>query len=290
MNVDLTDRETLRGLLHAHGMRLQKSLGQHLLISREAIDASIQAADIQSDEQILEVGSGMGVLTVELAKKARQVTALEVDPQIIQILKETTRDYQNVHILQQDLLRFNPVSAFVDSPYKIVANLPYYITAPTLRHFLEALNPPKRMVLMVQYEVARRVLAEPGEMSVLAISVQFYGKATLVRKVPAASFYPPPRVDSAIISIDVLSEPALKIDNRKRFFRLIHAGFSQKRKQLHNTLSGSLAIENPTVRQWLENAEIQPARRAETLSLYEWKKLYDSWPEEKNEGKPGKRS
>lgn len=270
---DLTDLGTLRALLRRHGIHPSKSFGQHLLVDRHALDTIIEAAGLQPDDNALEVGAGTGVLTVELAQRARRVVAVEIDSAILPVLRETTRRFENVEIIPRDLLDVQPQIVFGDAPYKLVANLPYYITALTLRHFLEAANPPRAMVVMVQWEVAQRMAAAPGDLSLLGLSVQFYGAPRVLARVPASSFFPPPQVDSAIVRIDLFPQPLLTGPARDRFFGIAHAGFAEKRKQLHNSLARNLHLPQETISRWLTAAAIDPMRRAETLSIDDWLRL-----------------
>ena len=270
---DLTDVATLRQLLRKHGLRPNKSFGQHLLVDRGALNTILEAAELQPEDSALEVGSGTGVLTVELAQRVRRVVAVELDRNILPVLRDTTKRYRNVEIIPRDLLDVQPDEVFGEAPYKLVANLPYYITAMTLRHFLEAKNAPRLLVVMVQFEVAQRLTAGPGDMSLLGLSVQFYGQPHLVAKVPAASFFPPPRVDSAIVRVDLYPEPPLSGDERAWFFTLAHAGFAEKRKMLHNSLARNLHIPQQRVTDWLVAAGIEPTRRAETLAVDDWLRL-----------------
>lgn len=270
---DLTDLGTLRALLRRHGIHPNKGFGQHLLVDRHALDTIVEAADLQPDDNALEVGAGTGVLTVELAQRARRVVAVEIDSAILPVLRETTRRFDNVEIIPRDLLDVHPEIVFGDAPYKLVANLPYYITALTLRHFLEAANPPSAMVVMVQWEVAQRMAAAPGDMSLLGLSVQFYGAPRILARVPASSFFPPPQVDSAIVRVDLYPQPLLTGPARDRFFGIAHAGFAEKRKQLHNSLSRNLHLPQETISRWLAATQIDPMRRAETLSVDEWLRL-----------------
>jgi 16S rRNA (adenine1518-N6/adenine1519-N6)-dimethyltransferase len=270
MAPDLTDIGTLKRLLARHGIMPKKSFGQHLLISRRALDAIIAAAELLPGDAALEVGAGTGVLTVRLAERARRVVAVELDRSILPVLRETTAHYSNVEILARNLLHVVPEEVFGDTAYKLVANLPYYITALTLRHFLESVSPPQRLVIMVQREVAERIVAEEGQLSLLGLSVQFYGRPEIVAMVPPGAFYPPPKVESAIVRIDVAPEPPLDARGRERFFAIAHAGFAEKRKQLHNNLSRHLDITREASLCWLSAAGIEPTRRAQTLSLEEW--------------------
>ncbi|MGH2480374.1 MAG: ribosomal RNA small subunit methyltransferase A, partial [Ktedonobacteraceae bacterium] len=174
-HIDLTDRQVLRNLLYTHNMRPNKAFGQNFLVDRGVLEQIVEAAELDTVEQVLEVGAGTGVLTRELATRARRVVAVEIEQAMLTLLAETTRAYPNIEILARNLLYLDPREVFGADPYKLVANLPYYITAPTFRHFLESANPPRLFVVMVQYEVAKRMVAEPGDLSLLGVSVQFYG-------------------------------------------------------------------------------------------------------------------
>jgi len=270
---DLTNPVTLRAILRRHGLRPNKSFGQNFLLDRQILQAIIAAAELEAEENVLEVGSGTGALTVELAQRARRIVAVELDRNILPVLRETTTRLSNVAIVPRDLLEIEPQAIFGGEPYKLVANLPYYITALTLRHFLEAATPPRLLVVMVQKEVAERITAGPGDLSLLGLSVQFYGTPRIISPVPASAFYPPPRVDSAIIRVDLFPEPPLASEARTRFFGIAHAGFAEKRKQLHNSLARNLKLPQETVSHWLAEAGIDPARRAEMLSLDDWLRL-----------------
>ncbi|HEV2654315.1 MAG TPA: 16S rRNA (adenine(1518)-N(6)/adenine(1519)-N(6))-dimethyltransferase RsmA [Ktedonobacteraceae bacterium] len=272
--LDLTSISELRNLLAANKMRPLKSFGQNFLIDRSVLNTIVEAADIQPDDQVLEVGSGTGVLTRELAKQARRVVAVELERDMLALLAKTTSAYPNIELVARNLLFLNPEEVFAQEPYKLVANLPYYITAPTFRHFLESANPPRLLVVMVQQEVAQRIIAEPGDLSVLAVSIQFYGHPRIIAQVPARSFYPAPKVDSAILRVDVKPQAPLLPEERDSFFRLVQAGFSEKRKQLHNSLTHGLHCKNEQVRVWLAAASIDASRRAETLSIEDWLRLW----------------
>lgn len=271
---DLTNVHEIRKLLSAHNMRPNKSFGQNFLIDRSVLQTIIDAAEIKPDDEILEVGAGTGVLTQELACYARRVVAVEVERDMLVLLKETTSSYSNVELVAGNLLYFDPAKMFGQSAYKLVANLPYYITAPTFRHFLESSNPPRLLIVMVQLEVAQRITAGPGDLSLLGISVQFYGHPRIVARVPAQAFYPAPKVDSAVLRIDVHPHVPLSLEERHRFFRVVQAGFSERRKQLHNSLTHGLHHKNEHVRSWLAMAGIEASRRAETLSIEEWLHLW----------------
>jgi 16S rRNA (adenine1518-N6/adenine1519-N6)-dimethyltransferase len=270
---DLTDPHVVRRILRQHGLRPRKEFGQHLLVDREALDAIVDAAEVTRDDAVLEVGAGMGVLTAALAERAGRVVAVELERAILPVLRETTERFANVEIIPRNLLEVQPQEIFGDQPYKLVANLPYYITAPTLRHFLETPSRPTRLVVMVQKEVAERLVAAPGDLSLLGLSVQFYGRPSIVRIVSASSFFPPPQVDSAIVRVNVFPEPPLDRATRDVLFGIAHAGFAERRKQLHNTLARNLKVPHETVRAWLDAAGIDSSRRAETLSVDDWVRL-----------------
>lgn len=272
--LDLTNIHVLRDLLHAHNMRPNKAFGQNFLVERTVLQRIVETAALEPDEQVLEVGAGTGVLTRELARLARRVVAIELEENMLTLLAKTTAAYPNVEIIARNLLYLDPQEVFGQDDYKLVANLPYYITAPTFRHFLESANAPRLLVVMVQYEVAQRIVAEPGDLSLLGVSVQFYGQPQIVVRVPRGAFYPAPKVDSAILRIDVHAQAPLAARERNGFFRVVQAGFSERRKQLHNSLAHGLHRKDEEVREWLAAAGIEAKRRAETLSIEEWLRLW----------------
>lgn len=272
--IDLTNIRELRNFLYAHHIRPNKAFGQNFLVDRDVLLRIVEAAEIQADDQVLELGAGTGVLTRELAKRARRVVAVELEREMLTLLAKTVHTYTNVETMERNLLYIDPKEIFGLEPYKLVANLPYYIASPTFRHFLESTNPPSLFVVMVQYEVAQRIVAAPGDLSLLGISVQFYGEPKIIAHVPARAFYPAPKVDSAILRIDLKDEVPLTPKQRDSFFRMVQAGFSERRKQLHNSLAHGLHRKNADVQPWLQAAHIDPSRRAETLSIEEWLRLW----------------
>lgn len=273
-NIDLTNVRELRNLLYAHHMRPNKAFGQNFLIDRSILQMIVDAAEITPDDEILEVGAGTGVLTRELAQRGKRIVAVEMERDMLALLAKTTARIPNVELIARDLLFLDPTETFGSAAYKLVANLPYYITALTFRHFLESANPPRLLVVMVQWEVAQRIIAAPGDLSMMGISVQFYGQPRVITRVPAQAFYPAPRVDSAILRVDVNPQAPLPADERDGFFRVVQAGFSMRRKQLHNSLTHGLHYKNEVIRAWLSSAAIDASRRAETLSIEEWLRLY----------------
>jgi len=275
-----------RRLLRYFGLRARKGLGQHFLIDEEVLQCIISAAELTSSDVVMEIGPGLGVLTKELAKKAGWVIAVELDGRLAALLKQTMASFSNVAVINADILQTDPAALLgeqkerfpstITAPfnYKVVANLPYYITAHVLRHFLEARVKPQSMVIMVQKEVAQAIVAEPGQMSVLSISVQFYGKPRIISHVLAQCFYPAPEVDSAILRIDLYPQPALGVSDNDGFFGVVRAGFSGARKQMGNSLALGLGVPKAEALSLLERAGIAPQRRAETLALEEWARLW----------------
>ncbi len=268
-------------LLRRFGLRVRKGLGQHFLIDEEVLGLIISAAELTPDDVVIEVGPGLGVLTKELARQAGWVVAIELDNKLATILKQTLSSFKNLTIVNEDVLKVDPAvlltelkTEFSSENYKVVANLPYYITSPVLRHFLEAQVKPQNMMVMVQKEVAEEIVAKPGRMSLLSVSVQLYGEPAIVSYVPAQCFYPAPEVDSAILRVAPYPQPMVGIADRESFFALVRAGFSAARKQIANSLAQGLLISKAEALFLLERAEIAPKRRAETLALEEWACLW----------------
>jgi 16S rRNA (adenine1518-N6/adenine1519-N6)-dimethyltransferase len=260
-------------LLHQYGLHPNKSLGQNFLLDKTALNQVIAAADVTSQDVVLEIGAGLGSLTSRLAITARSVVAVEIDSSLIPALTQVVGQYSNVQLVQGDILALDPAQLVMQESYLVVANIPYYITSALIRHLLESDPPPTRLVLTVQEQVAERICADPGDMSLLALSVQVYGQPSIVARIPAGAFYPPPNVNSAVLRIDLFPSPLIPPDHLDLFFQLIRAGFSQKRKTLRNALSGGLHIPPSPVEILLKDAHIDPKRRAETLSLPEWRQL-----------------
>jgi len=263
------------GLLRKYGLRPDHSLGQNFLVDQAGLEKVVSAARLIAGEDLLEIGSGLGNLTRLLAAIARKVVAVEIDNQLIPPLKEVLGELPNVRIVVGDILKLDPTDLMESGSYRVVANIPYYITSALIRHLLETRIPPKSLVLTVQREVAERICATPDKMSLLALSVQVYGHPTIVARLPAGAFYPPPKVDSAVIRVELYPNPGMHPKQLDLFFRLAKAGFSQKRKTLRNTLRGGMGWSKEQSEAILTRAEIDPSRRAETLSLQEWKTLVD---------------
>ncbi len=267
-----------RGLLRRFGLRARKGLGQHFLVDGKVLRQIITAAELSPDDTVIEVGPGLGVLTAELARRAGRVIAIELDDKLAANLRTSLAHFRNVTIIGDNVLNIDPEALLreqgLQPTYKVVANLPYYITSPALRHFLEASVKPQTRVVMVQKEVARAIAAEPGQRSVLSISVQFYGRPRVVSYVPAAAFYPAPEIDSAILRIDIYPQPPVAVTDVASFFGLVRAGFAAPRKQIANSLAQGMGIAKGAALTLLEKAKLDPQRRAETLTLDEWAELW----------------
>ena len=262
-------------LLASHDLHAKKGLGQNFLIDGNILKKIAAAAELTPADTVIEVGPGLGVLTETLAAQAGKVIAVELDNNMAAILKTHFSGSDKVTVINEDILKINPAEILArQTEYKVVANLPYYITSAVIRHFLEAPAKPVVMVLMVQKEVAQQITARPGEMSLLSVSVQLYGKPTLMSKVGAGCFYPAPNVDSAILKIDVYPKPIVATVDITGFFDIVRAGFSANRKQLPNSLANGLKLPKADIIPLLEQAGIDPKRRAETLTIEEWGTLF----------------
>lgn len=315
-----TDALSLGALLRKHGLHLKKGLGQNFLADPVHLERIVAAANLARSDVVLEVGAGVGTLTARLARKAGRVVAVELDASLLPPLREALAGYDNVAIVQGDILELDPAQLIANgqssiangqlpivncqssiangqvpivngtptatadsltidhSPltidhYKVVANLPYYITSAVIRRLLTAQPRPALLALTVQREVAQRIVAQPPEMSLLAVSVQFYARPEIVARIPAGAFYPAPKVDSAVLRLTPFAAPPVDAPNVEQFFAVARAGFGQRRKQLRNALKAGLALPADAVESALQQAGIAPQRRAETLSLAEWARL-----------------
>lgn len=256
----------------------KKSLAQNFLTDRRIVSRIIAAADIVPDDNVLEIGPGRGILTRPLADRAASLTAVELDDDLAAALTAEFAERSHVSIVHADARQVDIASLLTDGArYKLVANLPYYAAQPIIRRFLEAERQPTMMVVMVQREVARNMTAAPGDMSLLSVATQLYGKPRIVGSVPPRAFRPAPKVTSAIVRIDVYSRLALDLDSADAFFTLVRAGFSAPRKQIHNCLQNGLTITRVDAEAVLQSANIDPKRRPQTLSLDEWGDLYAAW-------------
>lgn len=263
-----SDAETPKQLLRRYGITPKKQLGQNFMIDPHALERVVQAAEVTPADGVLEIGAGIGTLTERLLEHAGRVVAVELDPQLVGILQERLGTHPRLQVAAGDILRFRPAEWFHES-YKVVGNIPYYITSAILRHLLEAEPRPTMLVLTMQKEVAARILSREG-WSLLAVGVHFYGRPRLMGHISRHAFYPVPKVDSAILRVDVYPQPAIPVPDTRWFFRVVRAGFSAPRKQLRNTLAHGLGIPPEDVERALHAAGVDPRRRAETVSLEEW--------------------
>lgn len=265
--------QSISEILKSHNLKPDKSLGQNFLTDPNILEKIVRIAGVTATDTVLEIGAGLGHLTAQLAASARAVTAVELDGRFIPILSERLASHPNITLVEGDILQLNPSDLVQADDYLVVANIPYYITSRILRKLLEAKLKPREIILTIQYEVARRVCADSGKLSLLALSVRMYGKPSLEMRIPASAFYPLPKVDSAVIKIDLHPDPLLPAPQREIFFDLIKAGFLHKRKTLRNSLSKGLGWSPDQAADFLTSGGIDPGRRAETLSIPEWLEL-----------------
>ena len=273
MQPDLSDPQALRAVLERHDIRAAKGIGQHFLVDRSALAAIVDAAELSADDDVLEIGPGPGVLTAALAARARSVTAVEVDERMVAVLRDTVGDRDNVRIVRADALAVDLFGLGERPPTRIVANLPYQITSPLLMRFLEDARRPPRIVVLVQEEVARRIVAGPGdakERGFLSVFVQSFSTPNLVRRVPARSFRPPPKVDSAVVALRTHARPAFAPLDQDRFIALVSDAFRHRRKQLRSALGFEAGVDRARADAALRAAGVDPMRRPEELSVGEW--------------------
>jgi len=277
------DRDQLKKELNKLSLRANKFLGQNFLVDQKVVEDMIEATDLKESDTVLEVGPGLGILTEEIAKKNCKVLAIEKDKNLIPYLKNKFKNFKKLKIIEGDILKLNikelssryrELSSWFAAEYKIIANLPFYLTSHFLRVFLEYANKPSLMVLLMQKEVAERVTAQYKNRSILSVSCELYSRPEIVRQVSSKAFYPRPEVDCAIVKFEVFKKPKYEIKDLKLFFKIVKAGFSARRKQIHNNISSGLLISSEDAKSILEKANIDSTRRAQTLSLEEWVELY----------------
>lgn len=276
----IASRQVTTHILKAFGLHMSKKLGQNFLIDAGIVQGIVDAAQIHPGDHVLEIGPGIGTLTQGLAEAGADVTAVELDKKLPAVLAETLKAYDRVRIVPGDILKVDIPALMGQEPFKVVANLPYYITTPILMTLLERCLPITMMVTMVQKEVAERMTARPGSRSygALSVAVQYYTEPEIVLNVPPRSFIPAPEVDSVVIACRVRSVPAVKVSEEKMFFRVVRAAFGQRRKTLANALRGG-GFPKEQVRAAMERAQMDPQRRGETLSLEEFGRLADAFAE-----------
>lgn len=258
-------------LLNRLGVRPSKGRGQNFLLDRDVVSRIAAVAGIDRTDIVVEVGPGLGILTEELLQLAGSVIAIELDARLAAHLRETFGDLRAFQLVEGDVLTVD-VSQVIpdDSSYVVVANLPYSIAAAVNRHFLEQERAPRRMTVMIQQEVAERIVASPPRMSILAVATRFFATPRIAFTVPPSAFMPPPTVHSAVVVLDTLPSPRLPRGEQDEFFRLVNAGFRQRRKQLANSIASQIARPKQEVSVWLSQSGVDPTRRAETLSVEEW--------------------
>ena len=259
-----------KAILDQHDIHPVKSLGQNFLHDPNTLEKIVATAELMPEDTVLEIGPGTGALTAVLAKNARHVFSVEVDERMQPVLESQLEEFDNVYLVFEDILKVDILKLIGAKDFVVVANVPYYITTPIINQLLDIHRRPRRLVLTMQSELAERIVAEPPDMNRLAVLVQYYGAANIVTKLKPAVFWPRPDVDSAVLKIDTYDSPIVDVPSTKLFMRVVKAGFSQKRKQLKNSLGGGLGIKARAAGEIIEQAGIDPKRRAETITLEEW--------------------
>ena len=259
-------------------IKMSKKLGQNFLIKRGIVDEIVKAADLQAGEPVLEIGPGIGTLTQGLAQSGANVTAIELDTRLLEVLDTTLAQYSNVNIVHGDVLKLDVPSIMNHEPFKVVANLPYYITTPIIMSLLESRLPIERLVVMVQKEVALRMVAKPGtkDYGALSVAVQYYTKPDIVLDVPPKSFLPAPAVTSSVIRCVLRDKPPVDVVDEKLFFRVVKAGFAQRRKTFANTMK-TTGLSKDRIEELLVKANIDGQRRGETFTLQEFANVANAW-------------
>lgn len=273
-----------RALLRRYNIRPRHRLGQNFLTNSRALEATLEAAAVSKADCILEIGPGTGALTAELAAHAGCVVAVELDRELVMVLRAELGSLPNLQVLQGDILSLAPMEELAGrcrgcQSYKVVANLPYYITSHVLRRLLEAEPRAKSITVMVQKEVAQRAAASPPDMSLLGVSIQYYSVPRIVTTVPAEAFVPRPDVDSAVLHLDCRVTPLFPGIQTERYFRIVAAAFGQKRKNILNSLSSNLRLDKEIVARALDEARVDPTARAQTLTLEDWARICETLPE-----------
>jgi 16S rRNA (adenine1518-N6/adenine1519-N6)-dimethyltransferase len=260
-------------MLKDYGLKPQKGLGQNFLVDDLYLEKIIDAASVQKTDTVLEIGAGLGSLTRYLASSAGEVIAVEIDKNLFPALKKVTKPFDNVRLVQGDFMEMEITDLVSMDGYKVVANIPYYLTSNLIRRLMESHVKPELTVLTVQKEVAQRICARPGKLSLLALGVQVYGNPKIAFTIPKGVFFPVPQVDSATLVVEHFTQPSIPEEGLDNFFLLAKAGFAQKRKMLHNALAGAPDINHEQAMDMLSRAGIGSERRAQTLNLQEWDAL-----------------
>ena len=267
----------VKSMLSDHGLKPKKSLGQNFLVDESYLEHITSLAGLSGEEVVLEVGAGIGSLTRHLAEAACRVVAVELDQQLFPLLRKVMANYSNTELIHGDILSLNPVDLALDPGYLVAANIPYYITSNLLRHLLESDPKPSRLVLTIQQEVAERICAQPGQLSLLALSIQVYGSPQIGLRIPAGAFFPQPKVDSATLVMDLYPEPKIPVVLLNDFFTVIKSAFSQKRKMLYNTLKSLPGFNGEKVLNLLGRAGVDPHLRPQALDFPEWQCLAEAY-------------
>lgn len=276
--MDLTSVKTIKDICSRYGFVFKKGLGQNFLTDSTVLDKTVEAAEIENG--VLEIGPGFGVLTYALAETGKKVVAVEVDERLLPVLEETLSGFDNVDVLNQDILKTDIKELikekFGDNKISIAANLPYYITTPIITRLLELRLPVNNMVFMVQKEVAERIAAKKNrDVGAISLYCQYFAEPEIICSVPAGSFYPPPKVDSAVLRLRMLDEPRVKVEDEELLFKVIRASFGQRRKTLANGLSGGLGMDKQTITEIITKCGFSETVRGETLSLEDFAKIAD---------------
>lgn len=288
--MDLSSPGTVKSIREKYGLQLSKSLGQNFITDRNILDKIIEGAGVEDGDMVIEIGPGIGVLTAELAERASFVTAIEIDGRLIPILEETLSEYDNIKIINQDILKTDLGGIIEESrqagrftgKVHIIGNLPYYITTPIIMKLLEEQVPADSITVMMQKEVADRIRSAPGSRTYGAISVavQYYCRVTKVADVPKEAFVPRPKVESTVLNLEPLDAKAIELKDEKLFMRCIKAGFAQRRKTLLNSLASAGGMDKDKVKKILASAGIDPGRRAETLTVEEFGRIANETADE----------
>jgi 16S rRNA (adenine1518-N6/adenine1519-N6)-dimethyltransferase len=278
LNPRIANKDVTRHILKTFGIHTSKKLGQNFLVDEAVVDDIVRAAAVSASDTVLEIGPGIGTLTQGLAETGAEVVTVELDRRLIDVMGKTLSGYSNVRIIHGDILKLNISREITAKTFKVVANLPYYITTPIVMGLLEQRLPIEVLVTMVQKEVAERMVAPPGgkDYGALSVAVQYYTEPTIMFHVPPTAFIPAPKVESAVIRCLVRREPPVPVKDEKRFFRIVRAAFAQRRKTLANNLKAA-GIVDQDVKDILAEAGIDGMRRGETLSLAEFAAIADAW-------------